>query len=274
MSDFNGKTVVVTGASSGVGESAARKFAAAGARLVLAARSAEPLQRLADEIGRDVAHPVPTDVSDVAACSQLLHEAKSRFGSIDVLVNNAAQNSRGPLEGLPAEEMLQILYVNLRAPMLLTRLALDTMKEQGSGSIVNVASLAGKFPLDHEATYSTTKFALRIFSFALAEELRATGIRVSVVSPGPIDTGFITDPSVIDTVPNLVFSQPMSSADEIAELVLQSAADGERERTRPALSGKLATLGYLVPGFRRVLIPLFEKKGAREKQKYLARQSK
>ncbi|MBW1761648.1 MAG: SDR family oxidoreductase [Deltaproteobacteria bacterium] len=274
MSRFDGNTVVITGASSGIGESCARKFVAAGARVVLAARSAEPLQRLVEELGSDVAHAVPTDVSDRAACERLISEAMSRFGSLDILVNNAAHNSRGPLEEIPMDEMLQILDVNLRAPMMLTRLALPTMRSQGAGTIVNVASLAGRFPLADEATYSATKFALRIFSFAVAEELRNTNVRVCVVTPGPVETGFILDESVIDTVPPLVFSQPMSTADEIADLVLASAADGTRERTKPALSGKIATLSYLVPGVRKLLMPIFERKGTREKKKYLERRSR
>jgi short-subunit dehydrogenase len=271
---FQGKTAVITGASSGIGESCARKFVAEGARVVLAARSVEPLQRLVEELGDDVALAVPTDVSDPSACERLLEQAKSRFGSIDVLVNNAGRNSRGPLEELPMGEMLQILDVNLRGPMILTRLALPTMRAQGSGAVVNVASLAGRFPLDHEATYSTTKFALRIFSFALAEELRDTNVRVSVVSPGPVETGFILDPSIVESVPPLVFSQPMSTPDEIADLVLASAADGARERTTHVLAGKLATFTYLVPGIRRLLGPALERKGEREKKKYLARHSK
>jgi short-subunit dehydrogenase len=274
MIRFDGQTAVITGASSGIGESCARKFVVAGARVVLAARSVEPLQRLVDELGADVALAVPTDVADARACERLLDEAKSRFGRIDVLVNNAGRNARGPLEDLPVDEMLQILEVNLRAPMILTRLALPTMRAQGSGTVVNVASLAGRFPLDDEATYSTTKFGLRIFSFAVAEELRGTNVRVCVVSPGPVETGFILDPSRIETVPPLVFSQPMSTPDEIADLILASAADGARERTKPAFSGKLATLGYLVPSMRRLLAPVIERKGEREKKKYIARHSK
>jgi short-subunit dehydrogenase len=271
MSRFEGKTVVITGASSGIGASCARKFVQEGAHVVLAARSKEPLDRLAAELGSHVTQAVPTDISDVNECKHLLQEAMSRFGSIDVLVNNAGHNSRGEFEKLPLEEILQILAVNLRAPMVLTRLALPTMRSQGSGTVVNIASLAGRFPLNDEATYSATKFALRIFSFAVAEELRDTDVRVCVVSPGPVDTGFITDPSVIDAVPPIVFAQPMSSADEIADLVLDSAADGARERTKPALSGKLATLGYLIPSVRRVLMPVMARKGAREKKKYIER---
>ncbi|MGB8332648.1 MAG: SDR family oxidoreductase [Polyangiales bacterium] len=273
MRRFDAKIVVITGASSGIGESCARKFVAEGAKVVLAARSAEPLMRLREELGRDAVLAVPTDVSDLDACVRLVEEARSHFGSIDILVNNAAHNCRGPVAELPLEQMLQILNVNLRAPMVLTRLVLPTMREQRSGTIVNVASLAGRFPLAHEASYSTTKFGLRIFSFALAEELRNTNVRICVVSPGPVDTAFITDKGIIDTVPPLVFSQPMSTADEIADLVLASAADGARERVKPAFGGKLATLGYLLPSLRRLLMPVLERKGEREKQKYIARHS-
>ncbi len=274
MNEFDGKTAVITGASSGIGESCARKFVAAGAQVVLAARSADALERLTGELGHDVAHAVPTDVSDRAACERLVAEATRRFGSLDILVNNAGFNSRGPLEELSIDVMLQILDVNLRGPMMLTKLVLPIMRSQNSGTIVNVASLAGRFPLEDEATYSATKFALRVFSFALAEELRQTNVRVAVVSPGPVETGFILDESVIDEVPDLVFSQPMSTADEIADLVLASAADGARERTKPAFSGKLATMGYLFPGLRRSLIPVLERKGRAAKQKYLARRSR
>ena len=274
MNRFDGKTVIVTGASSGIGESCARKFVAEGARVVLAARSEGPLQKLAAELGADVAVALPTDVSKLGDCERLIQAAKSRFGSVDVVVNNAGHNSRGPLEDLSIDDMLQMVDVNLRAPMMLTRLALPIMREQGSGTVVNVASLAGRLPLDDEATYSATKVGLRFFSFAVAEELRGTDIRVCVVSPGPVDTGFIMDPKVIDTVPAVIFAQPMSTPDEIAELVLASAADGKRERTKPAFNGKLLTLSYLMPGLRRLLTPAFEKKGERVKQKYLARASK
>ncbi|MDH4281351.1 MAG: SDR family oxidoreductase [Myxococcales bacterium] len=274
MNGFADKTVLITGASSGIGEACARKFVARGARVVVAARRVEPLERLAEELGRDVAHAVPTDVSDRSANERLVAEATKRFGSLDVLVNNAGCNWRGAFEELPMDSVLQILDVNLRGPLMLTKLALPIMRSQGSGTIVNVASLAGRFPLDHEATYSATKFGLRVFSFAIAEELRGTNVRVAVVSPGPVDTGFITDESVIDSVPDLVFSQPMSTADEIADLVLASAADGARERTKPAFSAKLATMGYLFPGLRRSLIPVLERKGRAAKKKYLARHSR
>jgi short-subunit dehydrogenase len=265
---FQGKTVVVTGASSGVGAAVARRFAAEGAKVVLAARSAEALEQVAKEIGQ-AALAVPTDVADPAAAAALLEKAEWAFGGLHVLVNNAAVNHRGPVEEMDPGNLAQIVDVNLRAPVVLTRLALPHIRKAGGGAIVNVASIAGQVPLPGEATYSATKFGLRGFSYALADELRGSGITVSVVSPGPLDTGFLLDD--LEEAPDLVFSQPMSSADQVAALVLDCAADGRVERTLPQLSGKLATMGYLFPALARALRPLLEAQGRRTKAKLRAR---
>lgn len=122
---FQGKTVVLTGASSGIGESAAHMFAAEGANVVLAARGAADLERVASEIAAEggVAMAVPTDVADSSACAMLLDAAQAKFGSIHVLVNNAGYNFRGPVEEAPSAELARIVEVNLRAPIVLTRLA-------------------------------------------------------------------------------------------------------------------------------------------------------
>ncbi len=265
MSSFRNKTVIVTGASSGVGEAAARMFVREGARVVLAARSAPALRALADELGQN-ALAVPTDIADRAGCEALIQSAVDAFGGIDVLVNNAGFNSRGDVARVPLEDIEQIVEVNLKAPLRLSKLALPHLQRAERGAIVNVASLAGRVPLDHEATYSATKFGLRAFSFAMAEELEGTRVTVSVVSPGPIETGFIL--KELDDVPDLVFSQPMSTAEEVARCVLQCARDGSRERTLSVTSGLLSHLGYLAPGLRKLLKPGLEARGRKVKAKY------
>lgn len=265
---FRNKTVVITGASSGVGAAAARRFAAEGARVVLAARGAAALEAVAKEIG-DAALAVPGDVSDPEAAEQLLRRALEHFGAIHVLVNNAAVNHRGPVEAADPANLAQIVDVNLKAPIVLTRLALPHLRKAPQAAIVNVASIAGQVPLPEEATYSATKFGLRGFSYALAEELRGSNVTISLVSPGPIDTGFISRD--LDAVPDIVFSQPMSSAEQVAAAVLDCAADGRMERTLPRTTGMLATVGYLMPSLPRAIRPMLERQGRRAKARYRER---
>lgn len=235
---------------------------------MLAARSEKTLRVLAQELGQN-ALAVPCDVSQTQDCERLIDETLKTFGRIDVLVNNAGFNARGELQDVSIEDIEQVIEVNLKAPMRLTRMVLPHMQNAGRGCVINVASLAGRFPLDGEASYSASKFGLRAFSLALAEELRESTLNVCLVSPGPIDTGFIM--SDIEEVPDLVFSQPMSSAQDIAQSIMFCALDGKRERAVPAASGMLATAGYLLPGLRRALKPALEAQGKRSKAKYLAR---
>ena len=267
---FVDRTVIVSGASAGIGAAAARRFADEGANVVLVARGAGPPEAKARELSR--LGPVATvagDVADPQVQERVVEEAVKRFGGVHVLVNNAGMNTRGPLEDHTADDLGKVVDVNLRAPITFTRRVLPLMRKAGRGAIVNVASLAGRVPLAHEAVYSATKFGLRCFSIALAEELRGTGITVSAVSPGPVETNFILGD--LDEVPDIVLSQPMVTADEVAALVVECAIDGRVERVTPKVSGALTTLGYVAPGLRRVLKPLLEAQGRRNKRKYRAR---
>ncbi len=261
---FENRSVIVTGASSGVGEAAARLFAEEGARVFLAARTAAALEAVAKEIG-DRAVPVPTDVADPDQARALVEHAATH-GGFDVLVNNAGYNHRCDVEDADPAELARIVDVNLKAPIVLTRLALPHLLGQRRANIVNVASIAGQVPLPGESTYSATKFGLRGFSMALADELHDSGVDVSIVSPGPIDTGFLTGD--IDNVPDVVFSQPMSTAEEVARAVVDCADDGRLERTIPVVSGALATVGYLVPSLPRLIRPALEFQGRRAKERF------
>ena len=266
MNRFKDKVVIVTGASSGLGEACARQFAAEGASTVLVARSKAKLAALEKQIPN--AKAFPADLSDPKVYDKLLKFAQKHFGRIDVLVNNAGVNYRGAVTEIK-EDLGQIIDLNLRAPIALTQKALPYLKENGGGAVVNIASLAGRVPLPDEATYSGSKFGLRAFTLALSNELKGSGVTASIVSPGPIETGFIL--TEIDDVPPLVFSQPMSTADQVAALVLKSAADGKPERVIPLSGGILATVAYLWPGLRQLLVPLLERKGRKVKARYKAK---
>lgn len=266
---FKGKTVIITGGSAGVGAATARKFADAGANLVLVARGKKMLERMAEELrARTRVETVTMDVSDTDACTNLFKKAEFAFGSVHVLVNNAGFHERGPAENITIADLGTMIDVNLKAPIILTRLALPYLRQAGGGAIINVASLAGRTAVPGSATYSATKFGLRAFTMALADELKDSGIKVAVVSPGPVDTGFIM--SNIDDVSDLTLSQPISTADQVADEIMKLCVNNKVERSMPPVSGLLTTLTYLFPGFARALRPAFESKGRRVKSKLKA----
>jgi short-subunit dehydrogenase len=260
------RVALITGGSSGVGRAVAQLLVARGYWTVLVARSASMLSSAVAELGPEHSSGVVLDVGARDALLELPERVVKTHGRLDVLVNNAGVNHRGPLNERSAQEIAQIVDVDLLAPMLLTRAALPYL--QRGASIVNVASLAGKLPVPHEASYCAAKAGLRAFSRALGWELRDHGIRVSTVCPGPIDTGFIAD---AEHVPDLVFSQPMRSAQQVAETVMRALDTGAPELDVPALSGRLATLGYLLPGLMELTRPLLERRGAANKRRYLRR---
>lgn len=260
---LTGRRALVTGASSGVGEAVARQLAAAGAGVVIAARRAERLEALANEIG---AIACPADVATPTACVALVETAAEALGGLDILVNNAGAHQRGDFATQSPDNLAMMVDVNLRAPVVLSRAALDHMRVAERAAIVNVGSVAGRMPVPGSATYSATKAGLRTLSYALAEECRGTGVKVSVVSPGPIATDFIL--SDIDAVTDLTFSQPMSTPEQIADLVLACIADGRTERTRPASTRLMTTLGSLFPALPRALRPALAARGRRNKARY------
>ncbi|MGM0659227.1 MAG: SDR family NAD(P)-dependent oxidoreductase [Pseudomonadota bacterium] len=265
-SDFANTTIVLTGASMGVGAATARAFADRGANLVLIARGQEKLDALAGELDiGDRAMVAPLDVTDIDGFGKLLARADERFGSVDVLVNNAGFHARGAVDWISAEDIGRMVDVNLKAPLMATRLALPYLRQSKRPAVINVASLAGRTPVPGSATYSATKFGLRAFGLALAEELRSAGIKIASVSPGPIDTGFIMDD--IDTVTDLTFSQPISTAEQVAEAIVALVDNKTLDLPMPRISGYLTTVSYLFPRIGRALRPMLEKKGRRTKER-------
>jgi short-subunit dehydrogenase len=191
----NDERALITGASSGIGEAFARKLAALGDDLVLVARSAGKLHALAAELTAkhsvriDV---VPADLLYPDAVDGIVAELAARGIAIGTLVNNAGIGSYGEFATLDAARESDEIFVNVHALVMLTRALLPAMLERGRGAIVNVASVAGFQPIPYMATYSATKAFVLSFSEALAEEVRARGVRIVALSPGQTATAFLT----------------------------------------------------------------------------------
>ena len=269
---FNDKTVVITGASAGIGLQCARRFASEGANIVMVARGVAALETVRKELAR--LGPVLVIACDIAAPeapAKIIALTKAEFGGMHILVNNAGCHTRGPLQDQDPDALGKMVDVNLRAPIVLTRHALPLIIASGGGAVVHVASLAGMVPTPGGATYSATKFGLRAFSHALNQELigRNSNVTSSVVSPGPVKTQFIL--GELDTVSDLTMSQPMCTADDVAELVVECAWDGKAERTTPKMSAALATMAYVAPAISRALRPILERRGRANKAKLRAK---
>lgn len=268
--DFGGKVALVTGASSGIGLATARRLVARGTKVALVARTKETLERVVAELGKDKAVAFPRDVSQLDALERLPSEVVEHFGHMDIVINNAGLNHRGSVMLHDPKDLAAIITTNLTAPIVLTRAAIPFMDE--GGSVVFVASIAGMVPVPGEATYSASKAGMRAFARALAEDLEERNIHAGCVSPGPVDTGFFGDD--LAEVPDLVFSQPMSSAEEIADAVIACINTRAMEIAVPGPSGKLATLGYLFPRLTRTLRPALERRGRANKAAYMQSKGK
>lgn len=249
--------MLITGGSAGIGFAVAQDLVRRGATVVIVARGAEALDQAVRSLGPS-ARGIALDVADLDALAALPARVVAAHGRLDAVVNNAGLHHRGPFVDRTAAEVAAMVTVNLAAPLVLARAALDHLPR--GGVIVGVASVAGWAPLPDAATYSATKAGLRFFDSALGHELEPRGIRVVTVSPGPVDTGFIDD---LDAVSPIVFSQPMSTAEEVAAAVVRAMAGGASDVAIPARSGWLATLAYLLPGVARWLRPRLVARGER-----------
>ncbi len=190
--NIEGAVVLVTGASSGIGEATARAASRAGARAVLAARREDRINELAEELGDALA--IRCDVTDPAQVAEAVLVATDKFGRIDVLVNNAGQGLQASIDDIEIDDFRDLLNLNLIAPLIMMQAVVPLMRKQGVGSIVNVSSGITFAPLPETAAYNSSKAALTMLSSVARVELAGAGIAVSTMFP------FITATEFIDSI--------------------------------------------------------------------------
>lgn len=193
MAHLEGQVVIVTGASSGIGEATARRLARGGAKLVLLARRAGRVEALAREIdpAGGAAVAISGDITVAADRARLVAGAEARFGRIDALVNNAGYGTRGPVERVPVEMVRRNFETNLFSLIALTQLILPGMRARGAGRVVNVGSVAGRIARPLSSIYDSTKHALEAITDGLRGELRPFGVDVILIRPGFIRSEFV-----------------------------------------------------------------------------------
>ncbi|MFL5620769.1 MAG: SDR family oxidoreductase [Gemmatimonadaceae bacterium] len=219
-----GKVVVITGASSGLGEATARHLAALGAPVVLGARRRERLQALADELTRAGGKAVAfaTDVADRAQVQRLVDAAVRTYGRIDVMINNAGLMPQSPLGRLKTSEWDRMIDVNIKGVLYGIAAALPYMERQKAGHFINVSSVAGHKVRAGGTVYAATKHAVRVISEGLRQEVKPFGIRTTVISPGAVDTELpetITEPDVAERTKKMYAEQAIP-ADSFARAVI------------------------------------------------------
>jgi short-subunit dehydrogenase len=245
--ELAGKTVLLSGATGGIGMAIAKDMAGRGARLILSARRQDALEELAPSLAGDGHRVIAADLADDGAAERLVREA----GQFDVLVANAALPASGKLDDFSQEELGRALRVNLEAPVRMARELLPAWRERNSGHFVFISSLAGKAASPRSSLYSATKFGLRGFALGLRADLAASGLSSSVVMPGFIrDAGMFADSGAKPPM-GVGTSSPEEVAEGVAKAVEQDRAEVEvaplRLRMlanfaarRPALAGKVA----------------------------------
>ena len=256
--DWDGAVVVITGASRGIGRALAGSLGRRGARLALLARSQDDLDRVLAESG-SAGLALAVDVGDRSAVDGAIAQVTEQLGAVDVLVNNAGVGAFGPFVDTDAEVFERLMRINYLGTVYATKAVLPGMLRRGRGEVVNVASVAGRFGAPLEAAYSATKFAMVGLTESLSVELRGTGVHVSLVNPGLVDTDFFEARGHPLTVEGM---KPMPP-ERVADLVVRVVERGRSEAFVP----RWMRAAYL---FKTVVPPAYRAGSARAADKQLA----
>ncbi|HCU0041764.1 TPA: SDR family oxidoreductase [Staphylococcus aureus] len=188
MTVLTDKVAVVTGAGSGIGEAIATLLHEEGAKVVLAGRNKEKLQNVANQLSQDSVKVVPTDVTKKEGVDELIKIAQQTFGGLDIVINSAGQMLSSKITDYQVDEWDSMIDVNIKGTLYTAQAALPTMLEQSSGHLINIASISGFEVTKSSTIYSATKAAVHTITQGLEKELAKTGVKVTSISPGMVDT--------------------------------------------------------------------------------------
>lgn len=246
------KVVIITGASSGIGDATARQFGRQGATVVLAARRKERLESLASIINQmdgAAALPVATDVSQQTSVQALVDATLAEYGRVDVLVNNAGFGRMDWLEKLsPAKDIDRQVQVNLLGAIYTAQAVLSPMMVQRSGHIINVASVAGMVATPTYSVYAACKFGLRGFGEALRREAAVWGVHVSTLFPGTVQTEFASHTGANRKTGTQMPARLILTADDVANVIVGLVRRPRREVILPWTLRPMMALNRLLPG--------------------------
>jgi short-subunit dehydrogenase len=242
--DLEGKRVLLSGATGGLGRAIAEELAGHGARLVLSSRKQDDLRELANSLpgGAERHHAIVADLADAGAAESLVEDA----GDVDALVANAALPATGQLEGFSSDEVKRALRVNFESPILMAHAIAPKLADRGEGHLVFISSLAGKVGSPRSSLYNATKFGLRGFAFGLREDMHPHGVGVSVVSPGFVREAGMFHDAKSKGPPGLGTTTPK----KVASAVARAIETNRNEITvAPRRQRFLSELGYRHPEF-------------------------
>lgn len=255
---FRDRTVFITGASSGIGRDIALTFARMGAKVALLARRRSMLDEIAEEIRKNggEALPLAADVTRRSELKEAVERTLSHFRRIDVLVNSAGIALPNSVETMPPEDLERMMSVNLMGTLHAMQLVLPAMRSRGAGNIVNIASLAGRRGMPPLGGYCATKFAVVGLTEALRVELFGSGVKVSLVMPGVIDTPMVRDASGTGIFKNLPESLPSMPPQWVTWAVIAAVVLGLTEIDVPPGAVVMEKLAALFPGLTDAALAL------------------
>jgi|SRR4051794_28416026 len=260
--DIAGGVAVVTGASSGIGATVATDLARRGATVAAVARRKDKLDEVVEKCRpfSAASMAVPADISSRTECERVIQEVNDRFGRVDILVNNAGISIHRNAARTTADDVESLMAVNFFGPVYLTTAALPGMLERRRGAVVNITSVAGYVPNPGESAYGAAKAALSLWTHGLAVDLTNTGVQVSVVSPGPIDT------EIWSLDEELSYDGKLYSPQVVADAVAGAVEKGWVHRTVPRRYGLVGALYPIIGrpmrwGLRRYAVAADKKLG-------------